>query len=461
MADAAPKMQQPAGIRARLSQVAAWLGAQRSGADGEFFGVGTDTRTLAAGTLFVALRGEHFDGHAYVAQAAERGAVALLVEHAVESPLPQLVVRDTRLALGRLGAAWRLQCNTPLAAITGSNGKTTVKEMTRAILQQRGAVLATEGNLNNDIGVPLMLLRLTPEHRYAVIEMGANHPGEIAYLTELARPDAAVINNAAPAHLAGFGSVDGVAQAKGEIYDGLRENGIAVINADDRYAKLWHDLAGTHRQLSFGMEQGADITAQWEPLANGSRVRMQTPAGELDVVLPLPGRHNVMNALAATALALALEADLAAVSAGLGTMQPVGGRLQSRAGRQGSRLIDDSYNANPASLRAAIEVLAAQAGRRVLVLGDMGELGQQAEALHRDIGTAARAAGIDALYATGPLSLAAVAAFGEGARHYADHAALAAALQQELAPEVTVLIKGSRSARMERVVEALMAGEEK
>lgn len=449
---------QPQGIRTRLTQAAAWLAAERTGADVEFHGVSTDTRSLPAGALFIALRGPRFDAHDYVAEAAARGAVALLVERAVDSPLPQLIVRDTRLALGRLAAAWRLHCNTPLVAITGSNGKTTVKEMSRAIFAQSGAVLATEGNLNNDIGVPLTLLRLTPQHRHAVIEMGANHAGEIAYLSDLAQPDAAVITNAGPAHLEGFGSVEGVARAKGEIYRGLRENGVAVINADDAFADLWRGMAGTQRQLCFGMAPEAAVTARWQPEGCGSRLWLQTPVGETELLLPVPGRHNVMNALAAAALALALDLSLEAIRRGLAGMQGVAGRLARRAAFNGAQLIDDSYNANPASMRAAIDVLAACAAPRILVVGDMGELGANAMPLHREIGAYARSAGIDALYATGPLSLATVEGFGAGAQHFADCAALAAALRKVLTVESTVLVKGSRSARMERVVEALQEG---
>lgn len=455
MASPARVVQSNEGIRARLAQAATWLAAERQGADVEFHGVSTDSRTLAAGALFIALRGPHFDGHDHVAAAAARGAAALLVEHAVDSPLPQLVVRDARLALGRLAAAWRLHCNTPLVAITGSNGKTTVKEMSRAIFAQVGTVLATEGNLNNDIGVPLTLLRLTPQHRYAVIEMGANHPGEIGYLSDLARPDAAVITNAAAAHLAGFGSLEGVARAKGEIYGGLRENGVAVINADDPFAELWCRMAGTQRQLCFGMAEEAVVTVRYEAQGEGSRLWLQTPAGEAELLLPLPGHHNVMNALAATALALALKVELGAVCRGLAGMRPVAGRLTPRRAPNGAQLIDDSYNANPASMRAAIDVLAARSGVRLLVVGDMGELGASALQLHREIGEYARAAGIDALYATGPLSLAAVEGFGAGAQHFDDCAALVTALRPVLTAETTVLVKGSRSARMERVVDAL------
>lgn len=448
----------PEGIRVRLTQAAAWLGAERNGADVEFHGVSTDTRALAPGVLFIALRGPRFDGHDYAAAASAAGAVALLVEHAVDSPLPQLIVRDTRLALGRLAAAWRLHCNTPLAAITGSNGKTTVKEMSRAILAQTGAVLATEGNLNNDIGVPLTLLRLTPQQRHAVIEMGANNPGEIAYLSDLAQPDAAVITNAGPAHLAGFGSLEGVARAKGEIYSGLRENGVAVINADDPFADLWRGMAGTQRQLCFGMAPEAIVTARWQAEDGGSRLWLQTPAGEAELLLPLPGRHNVMNALAASALALALEVELSAICRGLEGMQGVAGRLAPRRAFNGARLIDDSYNANPASMRAAIDVLAAYPAPRILVLGDMGELGDAALQLHRETGAYARAAGIDAMYVTGPLSMATAEGFGSGAEHFEDCAALAAALRPLLTAAATVLVKGSRSARMERVVDALQDG---
>ncbi|MDE2089152.1 MAG: UDP-N-acetylmuramoyl-tripeptide--D-alanyl-D-alanine ligase, partial [Gammaproteobacteria bacterium] len=332
-----------------LSEAARLIEARHIGADAVFTAVSSDTRNLENGDLFVALRGHSFDGHEFIGQARERGACAAVVSRDLPASLPLLLVADTRLALGRLAAGWRARTDIPVVAVTGSNGKTTVKEMTAAILARRGQVLATRGNLNNDIGVPLTLLRLRPEHRHAVIEMGANHPGEIAYLTRLAQPTVALITNAGPAHLEGFGDVAGVARAKGEIYGGLRREGVAVINADDAHAGLWRELTRKHRVLTFGLNTAADVTVLQAQDQADTRVRLQTPAGQVDVALPLPGRHNVMNALAATAAALACGAALQDVKQGLESMQPVSGRLQSHAGPHGARNIDDTYNANPAS----------------------------------------------------------------------------------------------------------------
>ena len=362
------------------------------------------------------------------------------------------------LVNGLLAAAWRARHTMPLVAVTGSNGKTTVKEMIAAILAQRGPLLVTQGNLNNDIGVPLSLLRLDPAHRHAVIEMGANHSGEIAYLTRIARPTVALITNAGPAHLEGFGGIEGVAHAKGEIYQGLSADGIAVVNADDVYAPLWRELVGAHRMMTFGLKNLSDVRAEWRAEAGGSLLQLSTPAGGVQIKLPLPGRHNVMNALAAAAAALAAGAALADIKNGLEAMQPVHGRLEPAPGINGAELIDDTYNANPASLQAALDVLAACATRKWLVLGDMGELGEDAAALHEQAGEKARAAGVEALYATGVLSCHAVRTFGAGALHFANHTGLIAALTKQLEHEtggVTILIKGSRSARMEDVVAAL------
>jgi len=343
----------------------------------------------------------------------------------------------------------------PLVAITGSNGKTTTKEMIAAILSRAGKALATRGNLNNDIGVPLTLMRLDASYRHGVIEMGANHPGEIAYLVNITRPQVAVITNAGSAHLEGFGSIEGVARAKGEIYGALEADGVAVINADDAYADLWRALAAKCRVFSFGIDKPADVSAKWQGDVHGSHLHLHTPVGDAELNLALPGRHNVMNALAATAAALAMGVSLDGVVKGLEGLAPVGGRLQIREGINGATIIDDSYNANPVSLRAGIDVLAACQGRRYLALGDMGELGADAEQLHAEAGTYARQAGIDGVYATGPLSKGAVEAFGTGGHHFAEQQQLIAALKTELDSGVTVLVKGSRSSRMERVVAGL------
>jgi UDP-N-acetylmuramoyl-tripeptide--D-alanyl-D-alanine ligase len=448
------------GIRTTIAGASGWIGADWVGRDREFFGVSSDSRKVPAGSLFIALKGERHDGHEYVLEAARQGAAAALVERRLHVAIPQIIVPDTRLALGQLAAAWRVVVGTPLLAITGSNGKTTTKEMAASILGQAGPVLATRGNLNNDIGVPLTLLRLTRDHRFGVIEMGANHPREIAYLTTLARPDVALLNNAAPAHLEGFGSVEGVAHAKGEIFFGLRDGGVAIVNGDLTFADLWRDMAGPHRVVTFGLEKPADVTATWHTQNGGSLLRITHPRGSFEVHLALAGRHNVMNALAVTAATLAFGVGTEAVQRGLESMRPVHGRLEERQGIHGVRVIDDTYNANPASVRAGMEVLAARSGRRILVLGDMAELGSEGAALHAEAGRAARELGLDGMYATGDLSRHAVEAFGAGARHFADQAALIEGLRADVGAGTTVLIKGSRSRRMERVVEALVNEEQ-
>lgn len=443
-----------------LSQAAQALNGRLVGLDVRFAAVSTDSRKIRAGDLFIALRGEHFDGYEFVATAAQAGAVAALVNadsYRGETPAcPLLLVEDTRLALGQLAAYWRKQFDIPLVAITGSNGKTTVKEMLAGILRLAAggddAVLATKGNFNNDIGMPLTLLQLNAQHRYAVIEMGMNHPGEIAYLTHLACPDVALITNASGAHLAGLGSVEAVAHAKGEIFGGLKHQGAAVINADDDHAPLWRTLAGSHSMLEFGLNQPADVTGQWQPRGAGLHLDAQTPSGDFSADLQVPGAHNARNALAATTAAVALKVPLETIAAGLEKFGGIAGRLQRKAARHGAMLIDDTYNANPASLRAAIEVLAQADGKRVLVLGDMGELGDNAASFHAGVGTAARSAGIEKLYALGALSSNAVRAFGCGAEHFERIEDLQKALEDELDEGTTVLVKGSRFMKMERIV---------
>jgi UDP-N-acetylmuramoyl-tripeptide--D-alanyl-D-alanine ligase len=445
------------GIRCTLATAAGWLDARLEGDDAGFYGVSVDSRAIEAGMLFVALRGPNHDGHDHVADALAAGAAAALVERPLPLAIPQLVVDDSRLALGRLAAAWRRELQTVLVGVTGSNGKTTVKEMCAAILSRAGTTLSTRGNLNNDIGLPLTLLRLSPDHRYGVIEMGANHPGEIAYLTKLAAPQVAIITNAAPAHLEGFGDVEGVARAKGEIFAGLSEEGVAVLNADDDFAALWQQLSGSHRTLRFGLTRSADVGARGLGDVHGSELEVLTPLGGFHLDLPLPGRHNIMNALAAVCAALALNIEFEDIVAGLESLAAVKGRLTTRTGRNGATILDDSYNANPASLHAGLQVLAGCGGRRLLALGDMGELGENAEALHRQAGRQARELGIDGLYASGNLSRHASEAYGEGGHFYEQQQQLIEALLPQMSKEVTVLVKGSRSSRMERVVEALCA----
>jgi UDP-N-acetylmuramoyl-tripeptide--D-alanyl-D-alanine ligase len=365
-------------------------------------------------------------------------------------------VPDTRRTLIQLAHAWRARFALPLVAVTGSNGKTTVKEMIATLLGGSQPVLATRGNLNNDLGVPLTLLRLSAQHRYAVIEMGANHPGEIVGLTALARPDVAVITNAGPAHLEGFGDLNGVARAKGEIFQGLADGGTAVINADDPFCDLWVRLAGDRRVVTFGLANPADVRGSRIDLSDqGARFRLSTPAGTCDIALSLVGRHNVMNALAAAAAAFALGLALEVIGEGLARTAPTKGRFQLRHGANGARLIDDTYNANPASLLSGMQALAAFPGERVLVLGDMAELGESAARWHTEIGAKAREIGITRLFATGRLGELAVRSFGEGGAYFSDHQALIRTLRQEVLPEMTLLVKGSRCMRMEQVVEAL------
>lgn len=449
-----------------LSQAAKALDARMIGADVRFAAVSTDSRKIKAGDLFIALRGENFDGYDFAETAAQDGAVAVMVNadsYEANPPThdpgsaPILLVKDTRLALGQLAAYWRAQFDIPLVAITGSNGKTTVKEMLTSILLVAAgsddAVLATAGNLNNDIGMPLTLLRLNAQHRYAVIEMGMNHSGEIDYLTRLAHPDVALITNASGAHLAGLGSVEAVAHAKGEIFAGLKLRGTAVINVDDTYAPLWRDLAITHPMIGFSLEQPADISGKWQPHGTGLHLDAQTPPGNFSVNLQVPGAHNARNALAATAAAIALKVPLEAIATGLEKFGGVSGRLQHKTARHGATLIDDTYNANPASMRAAIGVLAQADGKRVMVMGDMGELGDDAATLHAEIGIEARSAGIEKFYALGELSANAVRAFGCGAEHFACIEDLQKALEDEMDEDTTLLVKGSRFMKMERVVE--------
>jgi UDP-N-acetylmuramoyl-tripeptide--D-alanyl-D-alanine ligase len=440
----------------QLSEAATVLEGRCRDGDVRFCGVSTDTRRLQPGNLFVALQGPNFDGHDYLDAAHARGAAAAAVSRAVDSDLPLLEVGDTRLALGRLAAHWRSRLALPVVAITGSNGKTTVRAMTQAILECAGQTLSTQGNLNNDIGVPLTLFRLAAADRFAVIEMGANHPGEIDYLAGITQPTVGVVTNAGPAHLEGFGDLDGVARAKGELFARLGSEGTAVINADDRYAGLWRELAGDSRVLDFGLTQEAAVTADWQGDPAGSDVALHTPAGDLGIRLPLPGRHNVMNALAASAAALAAGAGLECIGRGLESLAPVAGRFNIHRLPEGATVIDDTYNANPESLAVAIDVLAMGDGEKWLVLGDMGELGEAAAQLHRAAGHRARQAGVDRLFTLGELAAEAVAGFGDGTA-CATHDELVDALRAGLHEGVQVLVKGSRRMHMERVVEQLGA----
>ena len=422
-----------------------------------FSGVSTDSRAVCAGDLFVALKGERFDGHRYVEEAVRRGAAAALTSRRVEAGLPvaQVVVDDTRLALGRLAAYWRERFASPLVALTGSNGKTTVKEMLGAILAahcgSRDAVLATAGNLNNDIGMPLTLLALRERHRYAVIEMGMNHEGEIDYLTRIARPTVALVNNAQRAHVGLLGGLEAIARAKGEIYGGLGEDGVAAVNEDDAFAPYWKGLNAGRRIVTFGFASDAQVRA----VKAGDGWRFVVPGASFPVALRVAGEHNVRNALAACAAAQALGVPAAAMQSGLAAFAGVPGRLQRRPAAHGSTVIDDTYNANPESMKAALKVLAAEGGRKVLVMGDMGELGAQSAAMHAEVGEFARRCGIEALLALGEDSRHAAKAFGEGAHHFTDAARLLEAAEAEAKAGATLLVKGSRFMRMERVADAL------
>ena len=429
-------------------------------------GLTTDTRAIAQGQLFVALAGERFDAHDFLAAAVQAGAAGLLVsdEQRLPAGVPAVLVADTRLALGQLAAAWRAQFTLPLIAVTGSNGKTTTKEMIASILETAypGAVLATRGNFNNDIGLPLTLLGLHAGHRAAVVEMGMNHPGEIAYLTQLARPTVALVNNAQRAHLQGMGDLAEIAREKGSIFTGLAAAGVAVFNADDAQSAVWQaqvDAAG-QRPLRFAVNQPAEVRGTLTQQGLDFLLALQTPAGEAQLVLPVPGRHNAVNALAATAACLAAGIALPQVVAGLQSFRGVKGRLQRRQGQQGAQILDDTYNANPDSVRAGIDVLASTIGKKILVLGDMGEIGEGSHQCHDEIGGYAKSQGVDRLYALGEASAQAVRNFGEGGRHFCNIDKLIAAVQKELAADTTVLVKGSRFMRMERVADALVAEEQ-
>jgi len=457
----------------RLSEAARAITADLRGEDRAFDAVGTDTRVLSPQALFVALKGDRYDGHDFIAQAVQKRAAGALVQKSglriedrgLSDRLPLLIVDDTRKSLGTLAAYWRGKFTMPLVALTGSNGKTTVKEMLAAILREACAaqssildpqtsVHATRGNLNNDIGVPLTLLELKTGHRYAVIEMGMNHAGEIRYLTRLAAPDVALINNAGTAHVEFLGSVEAVARAKGEIFEGLKPEGTAVINADDRHAGLWRELAGDRRVVDFGIERRAAVSATYQLRWLESEIVLKTPQGEARAVLKAPGLHNVRNALAASAAAVALKVPAPAIAKGLARFSGTNGRLQKKAGVHGATLIDDTYNANPDSTRAAIAVLAQAPGKRLLVLGDMGELGPDAAELHAEVGRCARESGVERLLTLGELSAHAARAFGPGARHYTRIEDLLAEIERALAPDVAVLIKGSRFMQMERIVQS-------
>lgn len=462
----------------KMSQVAEAVNIPLQGKDVMISGVSKDTRDIQAGDLYVALIGERFNGHQFVTEAKTAGAAGILISENVTLPesqaqdYPQVRVNDTRIALGQLAAHWRKNWGKQkpagkLIGITGSNGKTSVKEMCRKILDDfagSDVVLSTRGNLNNDIGVPMMLLELRAQHQFAVIEMGANHVGEINYLTSLAKPDVAVVNNVGPAHLEGFGSLENTSRGKAEIYNGLEKGGVAIINQDDVFSPFWREYCADKKTLTFSMlDDTADVYAK---SLSANRYQITVGTGRVDkgqadkvqaeLTLKVPGEHNVMNALAAISLTVSVGVPLACSVASLSAFENIQGRLTVVSLASGCRLIDDSYNANPASVAAAIDVLADMPGNKILVLGDMFELGEQAERLHAQAGVKAKNAGINALYATGVLSKKTVNAFGKNGFHYKDKTELINALNESLSSNDVILVKGSRTAAMEQVVQRIM-----
>ena len=435
------------------------------GADVELHCIGTDSRNIVKNQLFIAIKGEHFDGNTFASDAIKQGAAAVLVSDANTQARPALVVKDTRLALGTLAKHWRNQFALPLVAVTGSNGKTTVKEMIVAILKAADkSVLATQGNLNNDIGMPMTLLNLNKKHDVAVIEMGMSHLGEIAYLTRIAQPTVALINNAGTAHIGELGSRENIAKAKGEIFAGLSNDGIAVINADDDYADYWKALNVGKTIVTFGLSRPADISAVFIEKDGLSEVQLSTPSGSVSFNLAVLGKHNISNALAASAAAVALGITNADIARGLTNMQAVYGRLQRKAGFNGAVLIDDTYNANPDSMKAAIDVLAATKSDTIFVMGDMAELGENTTQMHADIGLYAKQKGIQQFFTFGDLSVKASQAFGvqgldKDAQHFSSLESLVDTLKAQMKQGVTVLVKGSRFMQMERAIKEILGKE--
>ena len=451
-----------------LKKIQEITGAVLYGADSAFSctvrGVNTDSRTIKHGELFIALKGDNYDAHDFILSAHDRGAVAYLLDHKIEQVKPSLIVKDTRIAFGQIAQAWRNKFNYPVVAVTGSNGKTTVKEMLFSILSQQSkisgtkGVLATKGNFNNDIGVPITLNRMKSCHDSAVIEMGANHLGEISYLTQLVNPDVAVITNAAAAHLEGFGSLEGVAKAKGEIFEGLHNHGTAIINYDDPNYAYWEECAGRNKIISFGENNNADIS--YVSKSSGQQdnnlviIKLKNNK-QFDLHLPLLGKHNLMNALAAIAAAVALKVDVKVIKKALEAMQPVRGRLVSKKGVHDSIVIDDTYNANPASLAAAIEVISSFKGSHHVVLGDMGELGTDAITLHKLAAQTIKHGNVKYLYTIGEVSKSTSDEFGQGAQHFTTHQDLVDHLVKKIQPEDCILVKGSRAMQMGKIVDAI------
>lgn len=440
-----------------LSQLASAVGVSWHASDVTIHHIGIDSRTLPKHSLFVAVKGEQFDGHDFIESAEQSGACALMVERPVDSSLPQLIVPDTLQALGLLATLHRQHCDIPVIGVTGSCGKTTTKGLITSILKEAGRVLATQGTLNNHIGVPLTLFGLSPKDDFAVIEMGANHPGEIAYLSQIAKPNIGVITNAGPVHLEGFGSLEGVAQAKGELYQHLSVDGIAILNYDDPQQSYWRSIIGARAYLTFGCHHSADIRASDIQLDEQGQAHFTLHHGgeHMDIHLPLLGIHNVSNALAAAAVGFSLGLAFKTIRKGLQKAVVVAKRSHRLAGLRGATLIDDSYNANPTAFKAAIDLLCRLPGERIVIMGDMGELGPNAGDFHAEVGQYAKDANIDRLLTVGPLSAYASEAFGKGALHFHDQASLIANIKEALNAESLLLIKGSKSSHMGHIVDAL------
>lgn len=448
-------------MKRTLNDFAVAMNGALVGDDALFGAVSIDSRSCSKGELFIALSGENFDGHDYVSAAVERGAVGVVVQRLTNVSVPQILVSDTLQALQQAGAAWRQLFAIPVVGVAGSNGKTTTKEMIASVLSALGPCLATKGTLNNHIGVPLTLLSIDSEHATAVIEIGANHPGEVASLVALVQPTVGVVTNAGAEHLEGFGSLAGAAHAEGELYAGMAAAAIAVMNFDDEFLHLWQKMNRADTVIGFGSHPSADcrpVSAIKAQGAAGERqsFTLQTPAGQVLVQLSLAGRHNVQNALAAAAVAHAVGVTPERISAGLAAMRAVKGRLEVKRAAAGGYVIDDSYNANPSSLEAGLQVLAGAAGKRWVVLGNMAELGAAAVEAHRDAGRSAKKAGATRLFAIGDLAAEAAATFGEGSEVFFDCASLVDRVRSHVCADVTVLVKGSRVNRLERVVEALV-----
>lgn len=440
----------------KLNTIASIL-SQSCSLHDEITGVCTDSRQIRPGHLFIAIKGDNFDGHAYLQEVEQKGALAAVVSiKAPDLKIPQFVVSDPLMALAKLAAAHRQEIHCPVIALTGSNGKTTVKEMIAAILPAPS--LATKGNLNNHIGAPLSVLELNTEHRYAVFELGANHLGEIAHTVAVVHPDVALINNIAPAHVEGFGSIDGVARAKGEIYQGLGVQGVAVINDDDAYAHFWDDYLSGKNTLRFSATHTADVYASNVRVhSNGcAQFLLTLPEAQADITLQIPGLHNVSNALAAAACCYAVGLSIQDIQKGLYSFTGVKGRMTVLRGKNGATIIDDTYNANLRSVLAGLNVLAERSGDKIFVFGDMGELGQWATQHHQEVGNAARQLGINKLFTCGSYSAKTSEQFGSGAQHFSSKEELLESLKKELSSETTVLVKGSRSSAMEKIVHQLL-----